>query len=1259
MNKNVCINKPIRRIFAIILIVSLGLSLMPISPISAQDPYQGAILSGSDEYLEVTTETGDRSSTITISVRNDGTETWYNSGTNIVTINYRYEPTDTPGDNGNTDSHFGCTDWITEYRVSTMNETSVAPGQTATFDFWMCNEHGESTSSGYWQEHFALAYGGNWMSDGAGDVPKFVAHVDVIAAEYDIRGYVRDSNNNGMSGVTIDFGGARPSDTTSSSGYYSQSGFTNGTYTVTPSKTDCTFTPTSRSVTVNNGDATNIDFTATCSQEVWEASILTASPIQIDVPENGDNSQVTVISVQNNGNTTWSNSGTDAVCINYRYEPTDTDGDNGNTDSHFGCADWLSAYRVSCMNEASVAPGGTATFDFWMCNEHSEPASSTYDWHEHFALGYGSNWMPDGAGDVAKFIADIRVVGSSYTISGYVRDGSNNSISGVTVSFGGAQPDVTTDGTGYYGQSGFVNGNYTVTPSKSGYTFTPMSQNVTVNGGNQANINFTGTQNVTTYTISGYVRDGNSNGISGVTISFGGARPNVTTDGTGYYSQAGFANGNYTVTPSKSGYTFNPASQNVAVNGGNQANVNFATSGSGIWCGRWISQVQIPSGGVGAGQQINVKVVVQNEGTEPWVNNPSDSNAVGIYVRKQCASTIGPIDDESGGSIFSCSDWGSNRHRAAWMKESVVNPGELATFEFTLCTDNVVQGNYREDFGIAHGGEWIDNPYNGDPAGKLAVWVSISINAGAIGPILPIICESVEVNGQVTSQKDGSGIPNARVSIGGQVAQTNANGYYTLNNLMPGNHTVRIEAGGYESHKGNIEVQVNSSTIYNVRLNSGPVSTGYYLPYPGGVSYRCSQGIYSGISHKKLWAFDFAMGEASIIVASNDGKVDDIRGGYNGGYGKYIRLKHRDGTYTVYTHIIRAVDNISVGKEVFRGTRIALSGGKQGGVDQGWSTGWHLHFHRGTQLNTYGIPISQRVTFQDVPGNGIPIAKKSYESGNYLSPLNSTSGTTFDSDSPIGSIEFLLTGEPTHTLRLDVFDYESDFTWMRPASAYTEVVNTNWTPYTRTFEWLTSEAWVQYKDESGNLSEIYSDTIDTVAFGPVNASFTVANQMACTGIPVSIENQTTPFCEQCGWIWDLGNGINSLDSYSPLYEAIYFESGNYTITLSVTGLMNTSVMSRQISVLSSPTPAFTTSVVGNTITVYANDIDAAEWLWNFGDGITTTGRIATHVYNPAILSEGALVYLTVKGTNGCVAEAYEIIQSTPYRVYLPVVVRQE
>ncbi|MGA9752012.1 MAG: carboxypeptidase-like regulatory domain-containing protein [Acidobacteriota bacterium] len=60
----------------------------------------------------------------------------------------------------------------------------------------------------------------------------------------------------------------------------------------------------------------------------------------------------------------------------------------------------------------------------------------------------------------------------------------------------------TTSSLGTYSIGGVPTGSYTVTPSLSGYTFSPASQSVSVNG-TYATANFTGTPPGNTYTISG------------------------------------------------------------------------------------------------------------------------------------------------------------------------------------------------------------------------------------------------------------------------------------------------------------------------------------------------------------------------------------------------------------------------------------------------------------------------------------------------------------------------------------------------------------------------------------------------------------------------------------------------------------------------------------------------------------------------------------------------------------------------------------
>ena len=60
----------------------------------------------------------------------------------------------------------------------------------------------------------------------------------------------------------------------------------------------------------------------------------------------------------------------------------------------------------------------------------------------------------------------------------------------------------TTNTSGAYTLSGLANGTYTITPSKSGYSFTPASKSVTISGANPSTINFTAAQNSVPKTIT-------------------------------------------------------------------------------------------------------------------------------------------------------------------------------------------------------------------------------------------------------------------------------------------------------------------------------------------------------------------------------------------------------------------------------------------------------------------------------------------------------------------------------------------------------------------------------------------------------------------------------------------------------------------------------------------------------------------------------------------------------------------------------------
>ena len=104
---------------------------------------------------------------------------------------------------------------------------------------------------------------------------------------------------------------------------------------------------------------------------------------------------------------------------------------------------------------------------------------------------------------------------------------------------------------------------------------------------------------------------------------------------------------------------------------------------------------------------------------------------------------------------------------------------------------------------------------------------------------------------------------------------------------------------------------------------------GYYMrPIVGG---RKTQGLHG---HNGV---DLGAPTGTSVMAAAEGTVLLARsGGYNGGYGSYIVIKHKNGTQTLYAHLSRV--SVSSGQSVNQGQMIGAVG------NTGRSTGPHLHF---------------------------------------------------------------------------------------------------------------------------------------------------------------------------------------------------------------------------------------------------------------------------------------------------------------------------
>ncbi|MFH1447022.1 MAG: carboxypeptidase-like regulatory domain-containing protein, partial [Chloroflexota bacterium] len=82
-----------------------------------------------------------------------------------------------------------------------------------------------------------------------------------------------------------------------------------------------------------------------------------------------------------------------------------------------------------------------------------------------------------------------------------------------------------------------------------------------------------------TYSISGAVTGADLAGLAGVTINLtGAATASTTTDASGNFTFSGLADGTYTVTPVKEGFTFTPPSLEKVVKGASVTGANFVAT---------------------------------------------------------------------------------------------------------------------------------------------------------------------------------------------------------------------------------------------------------------------------------------------------------------------------------------------------------------------------------------------------------------------------------------------------------------------------------------------------------------------------------------------------------------------------------------------------------------------------------------------------------------------------------------------------------
>ena len=391
---------------------------------------------------------------------------------------------------------------------------------------------------------------------------------------------------------------------------------------------------------------------------------------------------------------------------------------------------------------------------------------------------------------------------------------------GATVNLTGTSSATTTaDTSGNYSFTGLMNGSYTVTPSNSGYMFTPASQPLTLSGGN-ATANFSSV--ALTYSISGTISG--LGGPAATVIVTGPTSGNNTADSSGNYSFAGLPNGSYTITVVNTGYVFTPASQSAVISGSNFNALNFATVSGCPTCDTiWPASVvpTVIDGGDSSATELGVKIRADNDGYITGLRFYKASANTGTHVAHLWTSTGTLL----GTAIF------NGESLTGWQQVLFTTPIPVVAHTTYVASYLAPAGHYSADVGFfaiagadtapLHAlGNDVDGPNGvffytstgGFPAATNQAsnyWVDVVYNNGLGYSIVGTI--------------SGPGGAGATVNLTGASTATvtaDGSGNYSFSRLTNGSYAVTPSSAGYVFTPTSQPVTINNTHAMNINFTS-------------------------------------------------------------------------------------------------------------------------------------------------------------------------------------------------------------------------------------------------------------------------------------------------------------------------------------------------------------------------------------------------------------------------------------------------------
>lgn len=646
------------------------------------------------------------------------------------------------------------------------------------------------------------------------------------SSNYAISGAI---NGAAISGVTINLAGAATRViSTDSSGSYSLTGLANGYYTITPSMVGYTFNPTNTAVNVSGANVSGTNFTATANPaptHTLSGTVTGAAISNVLVTLSGAATATTLTSASGNYSFTGLANGNytaTPLLAGYSFSQTSNsatiNGANATVGNFVATAIPTPTYSITGAVSGAVLSGVHINFT------GAATVTGITDTSGNFSLlgPLNGNYTvtPSLAGytftpaNVAVTVSGANVSGVSfiatansaptYSLSGTI---TGSVLQNVLVTLSGAGSATTlTNASGNYSFSGLTNGGYTATPSLAGYSFSPTSNVVTVNGANTTIANFVATTVPTpTYSISGTLSGAV---ISGATINLTGAATiSTTTDASGNYNFTGLMNGNYTITPSMSGYTFNPTNTAASLSGASITSTNFSATAnaaptytlSGTVTGAASSSVLITLSGA-----VNATTLTNASGNYSFTGITNGQYTITPSLGGYSFSPLSVTT--SGSSVQNFTSVAGQAYSVSGYVHGASYTSGLSGVTITLTGTTTATSTTSSD-----GHYYI----SGLPKGSYTVTPSLAgyafnPSSSIVSDVYPYYGDTAEFQGAAASAAtytlsgsiSGVVLSGIEIELGGSgnaSTLTNASGNYSFTNLANGSYTVTPIPKGYPS----------------------------------------------------------------------------------------------------------------------------------------------------------------------------------------------------------------------------------------------------------------------------------------------------------------------------------------------------------------------------------------------------------------------------------------------------------------------------